>query len=323
MIWHNAEGVKSMKYCIAVDGGGTKTDTVLFDETGHIHRRYVGPGGNASDLGVEEAQRRLLECIRQVTDGHTQPVAALYGGVAGVLPNGDIYSAPVADRFPIQHLRFDDDGCNLISGTLGHEDGCGMVCGTGSSLFVRIQGQSLRHIGGKGYLIDTGGSGFELGQDALRMALRAVDGRCPPTVLTQLLEQRLGMPVSDRIIPQVHRGGRPYIASMAPAVFEGRKQGDWACEEIFRKHAALLADLTKAAARYFEGEFPVVLGGGIAAHFPEYCQEIAHLSHPRARLLLQQAPPVYGAAVEVMWDADLPITASFREKFLAEYAELS
>ena len=312
-----------MKYCIAVDGGGTKTDTVLFDEAGHICRRYVGPGGNASDLGVEEAQRRLMACLRQVTEGHTGQIEALYGGVAGVLPNGDIYSALVADRFPIRHLRFDDDGCNLISGTLGHGDGCGMVCGTGSSLFVRIQSQPLRHIGGKGYLIDTGGSGFELGQDALRMALRAVDGRCPPTVLTELLQSRLGMPVSDKIIPQVHRGGRPYIASFAPAVFEGRKQGDWACEEIFQKHASLLADLTHAAARYFEGEFPVVLGGGIVAHFPEYRQRIAELSHPRARLLLQKAPPVYGAAVEAMWDAGLPITDSFRETFLAEYAKLS
>lgn len=25
-----------MKYCIAIDGGGSKTEIVLFDETGHI-----------------------------------------------------------------------------------------------------------------------------------------------------------------------------------------------------------------------------------------------------------------------------------------------
>ena len=32
-----------MKYCIAIDGGGSKTEIVLFDETGHILRRHVGP----------------------------------------------------------------------------------------------------------------------------------------------------------------------------------------------------------------------------------------------------------------------------------------
>lgn len=126
-----------------------------------------------------------------------------------------------------------------------------MVCGTGSSLFVRIEGQPLRHIGGKGYLIDTGGSGFELGRDALCMAMRAVDGRCQGTILTELLADMLGEPVCDAVIPKVHRGGRPYIATLAAAVFAGRKAGDWACEEIFDRGASLMADLVWAAEPLF------------------------------------------------------------------------
>ena len=35
-----------MRYCIAIDGGGSKTDALLFDERGHILARRVGPGGN-------------------------------------------------------------------------------------------------------------------------------------------------------------------------------------------------------------------------------------------------------------------------------------
>ena len=236
-----------MKYCIAVDGGGTKTESVLFDETGHILLRHLGNAGIATDLGAEEARRRMLVCLDQVIAHAPGRLAALYGGVAGVLPNGDIYSQAVQARYAVDSVRFDDDGSNLISGTLGHSDGCGMVCGTGSSLFVRVEGQPLRHIGGKGYLIDTGGSGFELGREALCMALRSVDGRCGDTVLLALLEKRLGQPVSDRIIPLVHRGGRAYIASFAPAVFEGRRLVDRICCEIVERQSALLADLTFAA----------------------------------------------------------------------------
>ena len=308
-----------MKYCIAVDGGGTKTELVLFDETGHILLRHIGNAGTATDLGVEEARARMLLCLDKVFGHAPGRIESLYGGVAGVLPNGDIYSQAVRARYAVERVYFADDGFNLISGTLGHSDGCGMVCGTGSSLFVRVEGQPLRHIGGKGYLIDTGGSGFELGREALCMALRSVDGRCGDTVLLELLEKRLGQPVSDRIIPLVHQGGRAYIASFAPAVFEGRKLGDRICCEIVQRQSALLGDLTFAAERYFEGRFFVVMGGGIVAHFPEYVEAIKEKASPRADMLLQEAPPVYGAAVEAMWDADIPVTGAIKARFLADY----
>ena len=309
-----------MRNCIAVDGGGTKTDVILFDETGHILRRCVGAGGNATDIGIPEAKRRLQQCLDEALAGISKRVEALYGGIAGVLQAGDFYTEYFHALYPeIQTMRFEDDGFNIISGTLGHQDGCGMVCGTGSSLFVRIDGQPPRHIGGKGYLIDTGGSGFELGQSAIKMAMRAVDGRCKQTVLVELLEDILGEPVSDHVIYKVHQGGRAYIASFAAAVFEGRKRGDEICQEIFTRQASLLADLTFPASRLFTGDFPVVIGGGIAANFPEYLDEIQRLAAPGAKIILQQAPPVYGAAVEAMWHGNISISNSFRERFLADY----
>ena len=310
-----------MKYCIAIDGGGTKTDTVLFDTEGNILARHVGPGNNPTDIGCDEARKRLLEYIDAVYRNAGGAVETLYGGIAGTLPNGDIYSDEISRRYDIRRVRIEDDGCNLISGAFGHADGCGMVCGTGSSLFVRREGQPLRHIGGKGYMIDTGGSGFEIGRDAICMALRAADGRTEHTVLQELLGEMLGCPVDDRVIPMVHRGGRPYIASFAAAVFAGRRMGDCVCEEIFQRQSALMADLTYAAQTSFDGGFNVVAGGGIVSHFPEYFEAIKQKSAPGANLVLQNAPPVYGAAAEAMWDAGEPVTESFRARFLEAYAQ--
>ncbi len=310
-----------MKYCIAIDGGGTKTDTVLFDTEGNILARHVGPGNNPTDIGCDEARKRLMEDIDAVYHNAGGAVETLYGGIAGTLPNGDIYSDEISRRYDIRRIRIEDDGCNLISGAFGHADGCGMVCGTGSSLFVRREGQPLRHIGGKGYMIDTGGSGFEIGRDAICMALRAADGRIEHTVLQELLGEMLGCPVDDRVIPMVHRGGRPYIASFAAAVFAGRRMGDCVCEEIFQRQSALMADLTYAAQTSFDGGFNVVAGGGIVSHFPEYFEAIKQKSAPGANLVLQNAPPVYGAAAEAMWDAGEPVTESFRARFLEAYAQ--
>lgn len=310
-----------MKYCIAIDGGGTKTDTVLFDTEGNILARHVGPGNNPTDIGCDEARKRLMEDIDAVYRNAGGAVETLYGGIAGTLPNGDIYSDEISRRYDIRCIRIEDDGCNLISGAFGHADGCGMVCGTGSSLFVRREGQPLRHIGGKGYMIDTGGSGFEIGRDAICMALRAADGRIEHTVLQELLGEMLGCPVDDRVIPMVHRGGRPYIASFAAAVFAGRRMGDCVCEEIFQRQSALMADLTYAAQTSFDGGFNVVAGGGIVSHFPEYFEAIKQKSAPGANLVLQNAPPVYGAAAEAMWNAGEPVTEGFRARFLEAYAQ--
>lgn len=309
-----------MKYCIAIDGGGTKTDAMLFDSAGNIIKRFVGPGNNPTDLGCDEALKRMIKTLDAVYSYAPGAVDALFGGVAGTLPNGDIYSDTVRKRYNIRSIRFEDDGYNLISGAFGHADGCGMVCGTGSSLFVRREGQPLRHIGGKGYLIDTGGSGFELGREAIREALRAVDGRRGSTVLVDLLAGIIGRPIDDGVTPIVHRGGRPYIASFAKAVFEGRRLGDKACEEIFQRQAALMADLTYAAQTSFDGDFNVVAGGGIVSHYPEYFAAIKEKSAPGAKLVLQDAPPAYGAAVEAMWDAGESVTDGFKTRFLAQYA---
>ncbi len=309
-----------MKHCIAIDGGGSKTEAVLFDETGHILRHHVGKGCNPSDIGIEEARLRMQACLDPLFQCAPAGVTSLYGGVAGVIPTGDIYSEELSRKHQIGTVRFEDDGCNIISGTLGHADGCGMICGTGSSLFVRVEGEPLRHIGGKGYLIDTGGSGYELGKDAICMALRAADGRCRGTVLTELLARIFGRPVNDAVIAMVHRGGRPYIATFSSAVFEGRKTGDWACVEIFERGAALMADLTYAAEQYFETDFTVVMGGGIISHYPEYVQAIREKASKRANMVLQQAPPIYGAAVEAMWDAGVQVTDEIRAQFLADYA---
>lgn len=142
-----------MRYCIAIDGGGSKTDAVLFDETGHILRRHEA---GAATRPTSAPKMRMDSCRLGTLCARPR-----FGSVRRrgrrVLPNGDIYSESAARAIPSD--IFEDDGCNLISGTLGHSDGCGMVCGTRSSLFVRVSGQPLRHIGGKGYLIDTGGSG--------------------------------------------------------------------------------------------------------------------------------------------------------------------
>ncbi len=307
---------------IGIDSGGTKTDIVLFDETGHILCRDLTSGWTVTDIGPQEALRRAEEAIRKISARSPRPLRTIYGGIAGT----DYYKEYLTDSLKTalgtDRLRLDGDNSNIISGVIGLADGCGMVCGTGSSLLIRKNRKICGHIGGRGYLIDSGGSGFDLGQEALRMAFRAMDGRGEKTVLLQLLEQTLDMRL-DRAVPQIYASGRSGIASFARLVFTGYEMGDRISCEIVDRCSTRLAELTWAAQKSFSDEFYVIMGGGIFAAYPDYVKLVCAKSSRHAKMIPSDVPPVYGAAVEAMADAGFSCDAAFRENFLKDYQALS
>lgn len=310
-----------MEYFIAIDSGGTKTDTVLFDETGHIIHRDLSKGCNAMDIGTEEAKRRMWDIIQRVEAIAPKPVKAIFGGIAGTDYFGDFLAEYIRPMMKAERMHIEDDGGNMISGAVGRVDACSMVCGTGSSLFVRKDGKLVKHVGGRGYLIDTGGSGFDLGQAAIRHALRAIDGRGESTVLVELVEKQMGTDLHHGMC-EVYTKGRAYVASFARCVFAGRDMGDLLCHRIIDEQATKMAELTWAAEKCFEGEFTVAMGGGIFAAYPDYVELVKAKSSRRANMICANVPPVFGAAVEALADGGFECTEEIKARFLEEYAAL-
>lgn len=306
-----------MAYYIAVDAGGTKTETLLFDETGHILLRDMDKGCNAMAMGVDTTAERAISVLKRVS-AHIpggKPDFA-YCGISSV-----IYYKELRERlnaaFPDWPVSWQDGGISLISSMIdGQQGGC-MVCGTGTSLFVR-NGDALYHIGGLGYLIDTMGSGYWLGREALLASYKMIEGRGPKTVLLDMVERQMGKPITDSI-PDIYDGGRAFIASFARNVFAGRKMGDAVCRDIFERGSKELSDLTWAAAEHVNGEFDVVMSGGIFLNFPEYAQAVIAKSSPLMRPVRATVPPVFGSAKEAVWRHGGVVDAAFKEKMKAEY----
>lgn len=309
-----------MRYFIGIDSGGTKTDTVLFDETGHILLRDIALGCNELDNGPETARARLEEIVLRVVKAAPGPIAAIVGGIARRESYIDRFMADIRPHVGEAVLKFDDDMVIIMDGILVGADGCGMVCGTGSSLGVRKDGKLQRVIGGRGYLIDARGSGYSIARDGIYHAARAIDGRDEPTVLCRLFADAFGKDL-DAALPEVYQGGRRYIASLAHIVFEGRAMGDRACFRIIEENSLKMAELTWAAERDFPGEFTVVMGGGIFAAYPDYANMVIAKASPRAKMIHSTLPPVYGAAVMAAAEAGIRGGERFRETFLGDYAE--
>ncbi len=311
-----------MDYLIALDSGGTKTNIVTFDTSGHIWDQNIAHGGNPMDIGVETATQHIRSILHDAVEKAPGKVMAVYAATAGIYYyRGRLFADVTAGELGVEKLRFDEDGRSVISSELSHEEpGCGLICGTGCSIWIRKNGtRKLERCGGWGYLLDTLGSGFILGRDALHAVCLAVDERAPDTLLRELIEEELK---SDFVgsVPQIYAGGRRRIASLAYTVFEAAKRGDEVAQKIMWDNAKHIAELIQWADRHFEDAYQVIAGGGIVASFPEYMAAIRVQAPKRAELRLAQAPPVYGGAVEAMGMMGLKVDAAFRENFLRDYA---
>ena len=309
----------SNRYLAAVDMGGTKAEGVVFREDGEIVCRVVEKGGAPFDNGVDYSITNLCKCVDGLVAGAPEKPVAFYLGAAACeyfLPQ----FTEALSRYGFEKLRIEGDGPALISGIFGHKDGAGMICGTGSALYVR-DGDDYYHIGGGGHMIDSCGSGYVLARRAIRAALRAVDGSDVPTMLVEMLEEAAGFPLWYRL-DKVYEGGRSYIASFAHVLFEARNKGDTVARRIFNEGAAELADVIWAQYNKNGGPFDLIFNGGIFRNYPEYADAVKALAPKDMRITFGEVAPIYGCSVEALYDIGIRADEAFREKFMESYEEI-
>lgn len=304
-------------YLAAFDVGGTKLDAVLFDRSGRIVSHVRERGGIPLEIGEAAAERYYTEAVRRLISGFEGQVATLYGSVATIEYFGDGMRERMREALSLPCVRLEGDGMSLISGVLGHHDGCSIICGTGSALFVR-QGDEYWHTGGWGHLIDSCGSGFVLGRMALQAALRAHDKRAEPTLLLELTSRQCGQPIWEHYV-KLYEGGRSYIASFAGTVFEARQAGDLVAKRIFDHCAGELAELVWVVRRELGHGFDLVYNGGIFYNCREYAEAVRAMSPSDVNAIFSDVKPIYGCAVEAMHELGLECDADFKANFLSSY----
>lgn len=300
---------------IAQDIGGSKAESLLFSDSGEILRRTVLRGVNALDKGLEAARACCLDGAKEIAG--KEDISSIYCGMAGGHYYGASLTAALKEAFPSAAVTATSDMPMLITAMLGHRDGAGLICGTGTSLCIR-RGNEISQVGGYGYTIDNRGGGFDLGRQAVYAALREKDGRGEHTLLTVLLEERLGDKI-EQAIPKLYEGGIPCFASFAPIVFEARRAGDRAAGEILDQGADHLAEMTVAACGRLGKPFTLVLNGGIFTHFPEYADALTARIPESVTVVRSNVPPILGAAMEAMHQQGLPDGEPFRDAFLSSY----
>jgi N-acetylglucosamine kinase-like BadF-type ATPase len=207
-----------------------------------------------------------------------------------------------------------NDSSNLFA----FDESCDMaiISGTGSVAFVKNGDEYIR-LGGWGNLFDEAGSAYDIGRDAVRRALFEEDNRLPTSTLSKKLYEKMGTKTAWENIKKLYAEGKPYIASLAPVVFEAYQNGDTEAARIIEKNAKALSELLCAGVRLYGAKQTAIASGGIFEHYSDILLEYMR-RYTSVKLTICDLPPVYGACRKAV-SLDKDINNDFYDNFKLSY----
>lgn len=286
-----------IKYFLGIDGGGTKTEFLLTDIFGkEIKRILLGPS-NPVDIGIENTVLVLSNGINLVCDGINYDEVSVFAGIAGSkATKNKIAIKNFLKSFGFAAAENGGDIHNSLAVTLKDEDGIVVIMGTGMVALAK-KGDTICQTGGWGYLFDKGASGYDFGCAAIENALKFRDGRQGSSLMCELVEKKLGKTVSDSI-PDIYKGGKHFIASFAPIVFEAFEKGDGFAREIIDRNVKQASEIINACAKNFTAnEVKTVITGGMCSQKDILGKFFSKYLSEKINLEFSVEPAVYGAVL--------------------------
>jgi glucosamine kinase len=249
---------------IGVDGGGSGCRARVEDANGR--RLGAGIAGPATvRLGIDRALAEVETACRAAAAEAGLPLSALAEmdagvGLAGIGRTG-MLEALKARPHPFRSVVYVNDANIACIGAHSGRDGGIVIIGTGSAGFAMVQGREVR-VGGYGFPISDEGSGADLGLRAIRLALRAFDGRTAATCLTHDVMARFGNDPFAAVAWMDLATATDY-ATLAPLVMGHADRGDAVGRRIVQDAAH---EIDALARRLMEcGALRIALVGGLAA----------------------------------------------------------
>lgn len=253
-----------------IDGGKSKTDAIIIDETGRRLAESSGPG--LEMIGSPNGPALVGASLRETLGGfgaepmvfHT--VAFDLNGVQAPSPLATL--AVDALRELTNSIRYivASDAVMTYVGALGIGPGVVVAAGTGSAILAMSHGGEIHRVDASGPLLGDRGSGYDIGRRGLENAFRFGDGLPGSAVLYERMLRRFGD--LDETMHAVYGDINPskVIASFSRDVAQAAIAGDETASAIWRDAGKELARSVIAAAEktsLVDAPFAVACAGGV------------------------------------------------------------
>jgi glucosamine kinase len=211
--------------------------------------------------------------------------ASVFMGLAGAIDDGR-RKALLAEPHPFSQVQLDTDAMIAWAGAHGGRDGGIVIAGTGSAGLAVVKGRRF-NVGGWGNVISDDGSGNEIGQQAVRRALWALDGMAAMTPLAAAILDRFDRD-QNKMVTWADQARPTDFAQFAPLVVDHASRGDALGKAVMEQAAV---GIGRIAQRLLDVGAPVVaLVGGLAAPLQPWLPPAI-----QARLVAPEADALEGA----------------------------
>ncbi|MFI6390736.1 N-acetylglucosamine kinase [Nonomuraea sp. NPDC050540] len=221
-----------MMLVLGVDAGGTSSRAVVATLGGQVLGRGRAGCGNPAACPPREAFHQVGKAIAEaLTASGPGDVRAAVIGLAGV----EGLSEGLTAHFPVPPRVVGDVVVAFAAGTPA-ASGTVLISGTGAIAAKIIDHEIAVAADGHGWQLGDEGSGFWIGRQAARSAVRGTPG-----TLTAYVLKRLGVREPERVAVAVQAAAPLALAELAPLVSRAAGEGDPAAVQIVERAAGLLA----------------------------------------------------------------------------------
>ncbi|HTV06053.1 MAG TPA: BadF/BadG/BcrA/BcrD ATPase family protein [Acidobacteriaceae bacterium] len=293
-----------MAFYLGLDAGGTKTTALLGDETRTL-ARAVGGSIKPLRVSIEQAQQSLstlLTEISRVSSVNLLQLTASSVGTAGLrLPQTDGWMRQIISHCAGGAIEVCGDEEIALDAAFPGGAGVLVIAGTGSNILARTSTGDRLTVGGWGPMLGDQGSGYWIGHQALRAALRAKDFRRPTPILERVITFWKLNELAD-VINVAHSGAD--FSQLAPIVAQCAEEGDAVALEVLIRGGRILGEDAAEAFRQLRALEPdqpmpsIAFIGGIldkVTFVRDAMTETIHLAAPTVQILPEAVDAVSGA----------------------------
>lgn len=300
-----------MNYVLAVEGGGTKTNSVIADENGNIIAKSTTGPSNFLIVGFEKACENIIQglqdCINNSKINNSDLKVAMLGltGAGRKLDQDNMRKAfkdySVSKGFTFNSIIVDSDARISLEAAFPNKPGMILISGTGSIMFGKDGQGNLYRVGGWGRILGDEGSGFYIGKKGLISSIKQIDGRGEKTLLFDLISEKYNLNSLETIIKSIYTDNFD-IAKIAPLVFEAAEKDDKIAKEILNEAAdeLLLHIETMLKKVNFDDKIGLSFVGSIITNDNYIRRKIVNYINSNLKqieLIDSNNEPIYGAIV--------------------------
>lgn len=286
-------------YYLGIDGGGTKTVTVVTDEKGRIITTVSGATINFYSVGYENARKNLSELMNKIT-AETE-ICSFSGAFIGCSALDCEADNETTERLcngiiNADKIKMHSDVYIALKSVKNAECPCVAICGTGSIATGEDKNGNTHVTGGWGHILGDEGSAYSIAVKALEICCQMCD-KNEKTPLLESAEKFFGVPDFRKAIDIIYSDDmtKDKLAHFAEAL----DINDETVRKIIISQAQKFAFTVQTLLEKMKNCDVLGLYGGVFQHnsfFREEFSDTIRKNFPHTEIKLIETPPAVTAA---------------------------